>query len=75
MAVWVLNFEYPLYDRRRRESAECAQRADELLDALLEGHLAVLMSQHPRLGEASVLSVLDVGVLDIVIRHAFGGGD
>jgi hypothetical protein len=59
-------------DRGRRESVECSQRAEELLDELMQGHLAVLMSQHPRLGTKSSLHCLDEYATGIILDYAFG---
>ena len=60
-------------DRSRGESQECGRRAEELLDDLLQGHLAVWMSQHQRLGAQSSLHCLDEYVTGIILDHAFGG--
>ena len=60
-------------DRRRRETVECSKRAEELLDELMQGHLAVLMSQHPRLGTNSSLHCLDEYATGIILDYAFGG--
>ncbi|KAJ1477157.1 hypothetical protein T484DRAFT_3043734 [Baffinella frigidus] len=60
-------------DRRRRESVECSMRAEELLDELLQGHLAVWMGQHPRLGSHSSLHCLDEYATGIILDYAFGG--
>jgi hypothetical protein len=62
-------------DRSRRESLECSHRAQELLDEFLQGHIAVWMGHHPRLGKASVLTLLDHGVLDLVLHHVYGDAD
>ena len=59
-------------DRRRGESQECGRRAEELLDDLLQGRVAVWASQHQRLGAGSPLHSLDLGVLDIISQAAFG---
>ena len=59
-------------DRSRGESQECGRRAEELLDDLLQGHMAVWASQHQRLGAGSPLHSLDFGVLDIISQAAFG---
>lgn len=50
---------------------ECKEMAGEIMEKLLEGHLAVWMSQHPRLGGQSPLHLLDEFVTGIILDHAF----
>ena len=44
-----------------------------LVYQLLEGHVALWMAQHPRLGRASPLYPIDEYALALIIDFAFGG--
>jgi hypothetical protein len=59
--------------RGRGESLSCSLRAANLLDELQQGHLAVCMAQHPRLGAGSSLHCLDENATAIILDYAFGG--
>lgn len=48
-------------------------RGDALIERLLERHRAVLMGGDRRLGENSLLCVLDDSVLCTIVKEAFGG--
>eukprot|EP00960_Hanusia_phi_P060460 764510-Hanusia_phi.AAC.3 len=52
-------------------SEECKQIASEIMEKLLEGHLAVWTGQHARLGAQSPLHLLDEFITGIILDYAF----